>query len=141
MGKYILDTDTINHLVANNDKGKRIKSHLISIPLENLYVTCISKAESDRWFKRIKKIESNNLKNKLSNTQALFRHVSILNMTDALRLFVMEYREKYWSLKGQIDLCDFIIWCITIYYWYTLITCNEKHFSKMPHLQYENYSK
>ena len=141
MERYVLDTDTINHLVSNNDKGKKIRSRLSSVPLEELNVTCISKAESDRWFKRIKKIESNNLKNKLYNTQALFRHINVLNMTDDLRLFIMEYREKYSYLKWQIDLCDFIIWCITIFYWYTLITCNEKHFSRMPDLKYQNYSK
>ncbi len=141
MERYVLDTDTINHLVSNNDKGKKIRSRLSSVPLEELNVTCISKAESDRWFKRIKKIESNNLKNKLYNTQALFRHINLLNMTDDLRLFIMEYREKYSYLKWQIDLCDFIIWCITIFYWYTLITCNEKHFSRMPDLKYQNYSK
>lgn len=141
MERYVLDTDTINHLVSNNDKGKKIRSRLSSVPLEELNVTCISKAESDRWFKRIKKIESNNLKNKLYNTQALFRHINVLNMTDDLRLFIMEYREKYSYLKWQIDLCDFIIWCITIFYWYILITCNEKHFSRMPDLKYQNYSK
>lgn len=141
MERYVLDTDTINHLVSNNDKGKEIRSRLSSVSLEELNVTCISKAESDRWFKRIKKIESNNLKNKLYNTQALFRHINVLNMTDDLRLFIMEYREKYSYLKWQIDLCDFIIWCITIFYWYTLITCNEKHFSRMPDLKYQNYSK
>lgn len=48
MERYVLDTDTINHLVSNNDKGKKIRSRLSSVPLEELNVTCISKAESDR---------------------------------------------------------------------------------------------
>ena len=48
MERYVLDTDTINHLVSNNDKGKEIRSRLSSVSLEELNVTCISKAESDR---------------------------------------------------------------------------------------------
>lgn len=99
MENYVLDTDVISHLVANNDKGKKIKNHLKGIPLKDLNMTCVSKAESAWGFKRIKKMESMNTKRKLSNTEALFRHLNVLNITDEIWLFIMEYREKYSYLK------------------------------------------
>lgn len=77
---YVLDTDTISNIVWDSQKWKLIKEKISLIPTDNIFTTCISKAEIDRWFRKIEEIKSDKTKSKLVNAQALFRIIQILEI-------------------------------------------------------------
>jgi tRNA(fMet)-specific endonuclease VapC len=131
--KYLLDTDTLIYWLKGN---KSIEKKALAIGLEQQGYSVISHAEL--YFGAYNSAQKD--KNLLA-IQVVSKKLALVNFNaESAQLFGMIKAEL--KQQGNIILdADIMIAAIAVSNRLTLITNNEKHFTRIPNLNLENWAK
>jgi tRNA(fMet)-specific endonuclease VapC len=136
---YLLDTDTLTHLYAGNE---RVVERLKSVGDEEVGITIITKAEVLRG--RIDYlIKAETGKSLLKAQELLFRTETLLNdllIVPLDRSASLEFdRLRDVSKFRKIGRADLLIASIVLAHRAVLVTRNLRHFQQIPNVKLENW--
>jgi len=129
--KYLLDTDTLIYWLKGN---KSIEEKALAIGLDQLGYSVISHAELCFGAYHSEQINKN-----LLAIQVVSQKLALVNFNaESARLFGMIKADL--KQQGNIILdADIMIAAIALSNALTLVTNNEKHFTRIPNLRIENW--
>jgi tRNA(fMet)-specific endonuclease VapC len=136
---YLLDTDTLTHLYAGNE---RVVERLKSVGDEEIGITIITKAEVLRG--RIDYlIKAETGESLLKAQELLFRTETLLNdllIVPLDRSASLEFdRLRDVSKFRKIGRADLLIASIVLAHRAVLVTRNLRHFQQIPNVKLENW--
>ena len=128
---YLLDTDTCIHFLNRNPT---IISKITALSADDLAISCFNITEL-----LYGAYNSTQIANNLARVHFIEDTIKVLN-------FDRESMENYAVIKSElkkqgklIDDFDILIAAVTISNQLILVTCNEKHFERIPNLKIENW--
>ena len=130
---YIIDSDIISYYLKGNEQ---IKNKLIENELNNncIFITCINYWEIKRGLLKI------NADRKLKDFEEFCEEFKIIFL-DKIEMF--DIAADIWanlSKQGNIiNVSDMLVASISLYYNYTIVTNNVKHFDHVDDLKIENW--
>jgi tRNA(fMet)-specific endonuclease VapC len=130
---YLIDTDIIIYSLKGNEN---VQKNLFKKKNISKAISVITYGELIFGAKKSKSREK--------NLATVFRIGELFPVIELTKGIVETYGEVKASLqkKGHsIDDFDLLIGSTALFLNYTLVTNNEKHFSKIPDLRVENWSK
>lgn len=137
----ILDTDHMSLLQRGGAEGRRIRSRLLAIPLDDVATTVITYEEQTRgWLARLAR--QSTLEQQIldyAEVKKLFRDYCYLAVLDFDVRAAAELR-KLQSAKLRVGTMDLKIAAIALAENATLLTRNTTHFGKVPGLSIEDWA-
>ena len=130
---YLIDSDILIYSLKNNPVVRQNFKQKSSIPKA---ISVISYGELYYGAKKSEWVEKN-----LAIVRRISELFPIINTTKSIMETFADLKTKL-QIKGEIiDDFDLIIAATALSHNYILVTNNEKHFSRIPSLQIENWTK
>ena len=130
--KYLLDTNICIYIIQNRPLS--VKEKFITIGTDQLHVSSITVAELDYGVAKSEQIEK--------NSKVLKEFLQRLTIAD----FDLKAANEYGSIRRKLEkkgkpvgAHDMLIACIAKSLNFTLVTNNEKEFTRIDDLQIENW--
>lgn len=137
----ILDTDHMSLLQRGGTEGKRLRSRLLSVPLDDVATTVVTYEEQTRgWLARLAR--QSTLEQQIldyAEVKKLLRDYCYLAVLDFVVKATAELR-KLQSAKLRVGTMDLKIAAIALAENATLLTRNTTHFGKVPGLSIEDWA-
>jgi tRNA(fMet)-specific endonuclease VapC len=131
---YLLDTDTCSYIMRQ--KPPSVLQRLEMIPIGDVAVSVITVAELRYG---VEKLNSSRLTQTVVDD--FLRYLKVIDWDDKVTLFYARLRH-YLQQKGTpIGNMDLMIAAHALCYDYILVTNNTRHFSQVPQLRIENWTK
>jgi tRNA(fMet)-specific endonuclease VapC len=129
---YLLDTDICIYILKK--KPETVYQRLEKIPIENIHISVVTQAELLYGAEK----STQKLKNMIVLAD-FFAYVSILPWTSEAASSYGHLRAALEKKGTPIGNLDLMIVAHALSYKAKLITNNQKHFEKVPHLKFETW--